>query len=111
MRKKECKGVCRRSKAIKNMVAILGLAGVFMCGSGAECKVITYPAPEVILNTDPFGNDDSLFISDSQSGNSVTLNAAGRVEGHVYGGVSLDSNVYEYVVVVYGDAGGSEPGV
>lgn len=110
MRKKECKGVCRRSKAIKNMVAILGLAGVFMCGSGAECKVITYPAPEVILNTDPFGNDDSLFISDSQSGNSVTLNAAGRVEGHVYGGVSLDSNVYENVVVVYGDVGGSVAG-
>ena len=86
MSKKECESVFRRSKAIKNMVAILGVAGVFVWGSAAQCKVITYPDTEVILSTDPFGNDDSLFASDSLSGNSVTLNADGMVEGHVYGG-------------------------
>lgn len=110
MRKKECEGVFRRSKAIKCMAAILGVAGVFVSGSAAQCKVITYPNPEVVLSTDPFGREHSLFTSDSLSGNSVTLNAGGMVEGHVYGGVSLYSDVYENVVMVYGEVGGSVAG-
>ena len=90
MRKKECKSVFIRSKAIKGMVAILGVAGVFVWGSAAQCKVITYPDPEVVLSTDPFGMESSLFTSDSLSNNKVIIEAEGSINGNAYGGVTID---------------------